>query len=80
LSKVIGKVSPRLSYKFYKKTALTRLIERHNIDFNIKYIIHELFFPKSAPYGWHNYPYDYYNIWVKMLGIMSLWKNRPLKC
>ncbi len=22
-------------------------------------------FPKASPYGWHNYPFDYYNIWVK---------------
>ena len=25
-------------------------------------------FPKASPYGWHNYPYDYYNIWVKNAG------------
>jgi len=24
-----------------------------------------LTYPKSSPYGWHNYPYDYYKIWVK---------------
>ena len=25
-------------------------------------------FPKEAPYGWNNFPYDYYNIWVKNAG------------
>ena len=25
-------------------------------------------FPKAAPYGWNNNPYDYYNIWVKNAG------------
>jgi hypothetical protein len=25
-------------------------------------------FPKASPYGWVNYPYDYYNIWVKNAG------------
>ena len=25
-------------------------------------------FPKASPYGWHNYPYDYYDIWVKHAG------------
>ena len=25
-------------------------------------------FPKPNPYGWNNYPYDYYNIWVKNAG------------
>lgn len=29
------------------------------------YKITEQAFPKAKPYGWHNYPYDYYNIWVK---------------
>jgi hypothetical protein len=27
--------------------------------------IDECVFPKKHPYGWRNYPYDYYNIWVK---------------
>ena len=30
--------------------------------------IEEMAFPKASPYGWHNYPYDYYNIWVKNAG------------
>ena len=30
--------------------------------------IEESVFPKKAPYGWKNYPYDYYNIWVKNAG------------
>jgi hypothetical protein len=67
-SKVVGKVSARLSYKFYKKAVLPELFERYNKDFKTKYIIKELTFPKKAPYGWHNYPYDYYNIWVKHAG------------
>lgn len=25
-------------------------------------------FPNKEPYGWKNYPYDYYNIWVKHAG------------
>jgi hypothetical protein len=25
-------------------------------------------FPNAEPYGWNNYPYDYYNIWVKNAG------------
>jgi hypothetical protein len=32
------------------------------------YSITEMFFPKAEPYGWNNYPYDYYNIWVKNAG------------
>lgn len=33
-----------------------------------KYFIEDFKFPKSKPYGWNNYPYDYYNIWVKNAG------------
>src|SRR5690606_16469469 len=25
-------------------------------------------FPKSEPYGWNNYPYDYWKIWVENAG------------
>ncbi len=38
-------------------------------DYNSKngtaFHIEEKVFPKAEPYGWNNYPYDYYNIWVK---------------
>ncbi len=41
-------------------------------DFNKKnntnYKIIESNFPKKEPYGWNNYPFDYYNIWVKNAG------------
>jgi hypothetical protein len=30
--------------------------------------IEESVFPKKEPYGWKNYPYDYYNIWVRNAG------------
>lgn len=32
------------------------------------YQITAMNFPNAEPYGWHNYPYDYYNIWVKNAG------------
>jgi hypothetical protein len=32
------------------------------------YSIREQAFPKDSPYGWENYPYDYWNIWVKHAG------------
>jgi len=38
--------------------------ETHNKNYNIT----ETDFPKKSPYGWSNYPYDYYNIWVKNAG------------
>lgn len=30
--------------------------------------IEERDFPKERPYGWNNYPYDYWNIWVAHAG------------
>lgn len=32
------------------------------------YAIREQAFPKDDPYGWNNYPYDYWNIWVRHAG------------
>ena len=32
------------------------------------YEITSVEFPKDAPYGWNNYPYDYWNIWVQHAG------------
>ena len=32
------------------------------------YAVTERNFPKDSPYGWENYPYDYWNIWVRHAG------------
>ena len=40
----------------------------YNSQHETKYSIKELSFPKSTPYGWNNYPYDYWNIWVNNCG------------
>ncbi|MDD3642087.1 MAG: hypothetical protein PHQ19_01280 [Candidatus Krumholzibacteria bacterium] len=32
------------------------------------YGIVEIEFPKESPYGWNNYPHDYWNIWVRNAG------------
>ena len=37
----------------------------YNEENNKKYAIHELAFPSGESYPWENYPYDYYNIWIK---------------
>ena len=66
--KFIGKISNRLANILGPDAELPSLFERHNKDNNKFYSIKELPFPKSAPYGWNNYPYDYYNIWVKNAG------------
>ena len=35
---------------------------------NIFYCLKEQNFPKESPYGWYNYPFDYWNIWVNHAG------------
>jgi hypothetical protein len=37
----------------------------YNAAHGTRYAITEQAFPKDSPYGWENYPYDYWNIWVK---------------
>ncbi len=43
------------------------------------YHIEDRIFPKDQPYGWHNYPYDYYNIWVRNAGDSSFMEEPTLE-
>ncbi len=63
-----NKFSPRLAELFGKKARLPLLFEQYNKDHNQQYRIKEVAFPKASPYGWRNFPYDYYNLWVKNAG------------
>ena len=40
----------------------------YNAEHECNYEISEQDFPRSSPYGWKNYPYDYWNIWVNHAG------------
>jgi hypothetical protein len=42
-----------------------RLMKNYNEANNKKISIEQRYFPSGKPYPWANYPYDYYNIWVK---------------
>jgi hypothetical protein len=66
--KVARKVSPRLSDAIDKRAALPQLFKEYNRKHSTYYSIKEMEFPKETPYGWKNYPYDYYNIWIKNAG------------
>ena len=48
----------------------------YNSDKGTDYRIVEQDFPKDSPYGWENYPYDYWNIWVNNAGD-SPFKTEP---
>jgi len=61
------KIARRIS-KHAPSGELPALVREHNRKQGTNYLIQERIFPKDEPYGWHNYPYDYYNIWVKHAG------------
>ncbi len=60
----VGKTN-RYVYKLTGKGDVQRFFTNYNKTNKTDYQISERVFPKSTPYGWNNYPYDYYNIWVK---------------
>lgn len=43
-------------------------IRQYNRENGTGYDIREVAFPKESPYGWNNYPFDYWNIWVRHEG------------
>ena len=65
---IIGRFSSRAAEILRPKGLLPSLIENYNKKNEINYSINEISFPKISPYGWKNYVYDYYNIWVKNAG------------
>lgn len=67
-TRAIRKVSTDLAENLGGQAKLPALFENYNKENNKNYLIKEIAFPKAAPYGWHNYPYDYYDIWVKHAG------------
>lgn len=63
----------RYVYKITGKGRVKKFFDDYNQKNGTDYIITNKVFPKSQPYGWNNYPFDYYNIWVKNAG------NQPFK-
>lgn len=43
-------------------------LRKYNAGHGTNYQVVEQVFPKDSPYGWKNYPYDYWNIWVNHAG------------
>jgi len=67
-AKAVRKINQDLANTVTRQARLPELLDRYNSQNNKNYTIREMNFPKASPYGWHNYPYDYYNIWVKNTG------------
>jgi hypothetical protein len=63
----VGKTN-RYIYKLAQKGDVQKYFDSYNKKEKKNYSIYELSFPKSKPYGWENYPFDYYNLWVKNAG------------
>ncbi len=57
-----------LSYRLSHKGDVQKYFDNYNEKHSTGYSIKNRFFPSETPYGWKNYPYDYYNIWVKNAG------------
>jgi hypothetical protein len=58
----------RYIYKLTKKGDVAKYFSTYNRKNKTNFRITEQYFPKEAPYGWNNYPFDYYNIWVRNAG------------
>lgn len=58
------------------KGSVQKFFESWNKNTGTEYFISEQVFPKKSPYGWRNYPFDYYNIWVKNGG-MERYMDEP---
>lgn len=58
----------RYVYRLTGKGDVQKYFAVYNKKNKTRYEINAINFPKSSPYGWNNYPYDYYNIWVKNAG------------
>jgi len=66
----------RYIYRLTGKGDVEQYFNLYNRKNKTSYEITAVNFPKSAPYGWNNYPYDYYNIWVKNAGQIP-YMNEP---
>jgi hypothetical protein len=58
----------RYIYKITGQGDVQRYFKKYNSKNKTGYVISDRFFPKKELYGWNNYPFDYYNIWVKNAG------------
>jgi len=54
-------------------------ISQYNASHNTSYSVTATDFPKASPYGWNNYPYDYWNIWVNHAGNVAYLQEPTLE-
>jgi len=68
MSRMVRKLNSVLGLKIPAGSFLPSLLAGYNKQHGSRHQIRAQAFPKAKPYGWHNYPFDYYNIWVKNAG------------
>ncbi len=56
--------------------AIPKYLKNYNEKNSTNHQITARAYPAKKPYGWNNYPYDYYNIWVKH-GDQEYYKEEP---
>jgi hypothetical protein len=66
-------------YKLTGKGRVSRYFDDYNRKNGTDYEITDRIFPKSIPYGWKNYPFDYYNIWVRNEGPLPYMEEPTLE-
>ncbi|MDC7223714.1 MAG: hypothetical protein PQJ60_08245 [Spirochaetales bacterium] len=54
--------------QLYSQGDVSGWFDRYNRDHGTNYQIERRYFPKARFYGWENYPYDYWKIWVDKRG------------
>jgi|WetSurSiteA1Bulk_404760.scaffolds.fasta_scaffold00462_5 hypothetical protein len=64
---LLGNTS-RIIYKLGFKGGIDKLFADSNKKNGTNYRFSSQYFPKQEIYGWKNYPFDYYNIWVRNAG------------
>jgi hypothetical protein len=69
----------KLTNLFSQKATVPKWFMEHNEKTGSNYYITEQAFPKGDPYSWDNYPYDYYNIWVKNAGMTPYMEEPTLE-
>lgn len=69
----------RYMNKITGRSDVTIYFRKYNKAHNTNFTIEERVFPKKEPYGWRNYPFDYYNIWVKHAGYQKYMEEPTLE-
>jgi len=79
LTRAARKLNDRLGDIIGKQPELPVMFNDYKKSGGKNYLIEELSFPKAEPYGWKNYPYDYFNIWVKHSGSVKYMEEPTLE-